>query len=432
MKQNAAGLSAQIVSSLLPSLNQYIGALQEIINNGSLIDKIKFFSVGYINPDVSDKVTDYATRTAQLREELKRLQAQGKDTTEVLARLNKLYAGKVGEIQAPPRKTAAETAPTKTVSAVAKADPLAGLLKSTDIGRIKEFEQTVALLNQRFNFGKKDAELYAQAMTKVVESTFGDRYKMAEDLAKEQQRLSDYFIDQIEAENDAIYAQSDAWKEAERSLIDMVDPVNELVRKLTDLDKLEGFVNPDVLMAAKFAINEQIDALNNIEPALEKTRSLAEDLGLTFTSAFEDAIVGGKAFSDILKGLEQDILRIITRKLVTEPLGNALTGFLGGIIPSANGNVFNSASLSAYSGRVVSTPTIVPFAAGGALFGEAGPEAIMPLKRGRNGKLGVESSGGGTVIHMHINTPDANSFRKSTGQITAQVSGALSRARRNM
>jgi hypothetical protein len=56
----------------------------------------------------------------------------------------------------------------------------------------------------------------------------------------------------------------------------------------------------------------------------------------------------------------------------------------------------------------------------------------MPLKRGRNGKLGVESSGGGTVIHMHINTPDANSFRKSTGQITAQVAGAMSRARRNM
>ena len=59
---------------------------------------------------------------------------------------------------------------------------------------------------------------------------------------------------------------------------------------------------------------------------IEKTKTLAEELGLTFTSAFEDAIVGGKKFSDVIKGLEQDILRIVTRKAVTEPLGNFVSG----------------------------------------------------------------------------------------------------------
>lgn len=72
------------------------------------------------------------------------------------------------------------------------------------------------------------------------------------------------------------------------------------------------------------------DDFENIGKQVEKGKSLAEELGLSFTSAFEDAIVGGKGFSEVLKGLEQDILRVVTRKLVTEPLGNALTGLLGG------------------------------------------------------------------------------------------------------
>lgn len=75
------------------------------------------------------------------------------------------------------------------------------------------------------------------------------------------------------------------------------------------------------------AVSARLDLTNE---KVTQTKSLAEDLGLTFASAFEDAIVGGKNFSDVLKGLEQDILRIVIRKLVTEPLGNALTGALGG------------------------------------------------------------------------------------------------------
>ena len=63
---------------------------------------------------------------------------------------------------------------------------------------------------------------------------------------------------------------------------------------------------------------------------LGKTKTLTDELNLSFTSAFEDAIVGGKGLSEVLKGLEQDLIRIITRKLVTEPLGNALTGAIGG------------------------------------------------------------------------------------------------------
>ncbi|MFN3295032.1 MAG: phage tail tape measure protein, partial [Gemmobacter sp.] len=67
------------------------------------------------------------------------------------------------------------------------------------------------------------------------------------------------------------------------------------------------------------------------------------------------------------------------------------------------------------SGGIIGTPTYFPLRSGGVgLAGEAGPEAIMPLARGPDGRLGVAASGGGGArITVNIATPDANSFRRS-------------------
>lgn len=85
----------------------------------------------------------------------------------------------------------------------------------------------------------------------------------------------------------------------------------------------------------------------------------------------------------------------------------------GGIWPAANGNVFAAPGLSAYSGSIVTRPTMFPvndgpiavraFAKGAGLMGEAGPEAVMPLTRTSDGKLGVRASAGsgqGVVIQQ--------------------------------
>lgn len=73
------------------------------------------------------------------------------------------------------------------------------------------------------------------------------------------------------------------------------------------------------------AVAARLDLTND---KLKEGRSLADDLGLSFSSAFEDAIAGGKDFSQVLKGLEQDIIRIVARKLITEPVGNFITSTL--------------------------------------------------------------------------------------------------------
>jgi phage-related minor tail protein len=86
--------------------------------------------------------------------------------------------------------------------------------------------------------------------------------------------------------------------------------------------------------------------------------------------------------------------------------------------PYAKGDVFSgSPSLSAYSSQVVSQPTMFAFARGAGVMGEAGPEAILPLKRGSDGKLGVQMQGGGGVQLSQTFVIDSNgqSNDSSTG-----------------
>ena len=81
---------------------------------------------------------------------------------------------------------------------------------------------------------------------------------------------------------------------------------------------------------------------------------------------------------------------------------------------------------------MIGTPTYFPMMDGGVgLKGEAGPEAIMPLKRGPDGRLGV-SGGGGNTITVQIATPDAESFRRSESYITGQIARAVARGQRSL
>ena len=82
--------------------------------------------------------------------------------------------------------------------------------------------------------------------------------------------------------------------------------------------------------------------------------------------------------------------------------GNVIDG--GEVVPSAKGNVFAKNKIVPYQmGGIVSRPTIFPMSNGAGLMGEAGPEGILPLKRGRDGKLGVIAQGGaGTNITVNV------------------------------
>jgi len=127
----------------------------------------------------------------------------------------------------------------------------------------------------------------------------------------------------------------------------------------------------------------------------------------------EDAMVkfvmtGKLNFRDLANSIIADLTRMLVRAAITKPLfgflfpGLANGGVVSGgeIVPSAKGNVFAKNKIVPYAyGGIVNKPTVFPMANGMGLMGEAGPEAIMPLKRGANGKLGVQSSGGvGNIV----------------------------------
>lgn len=169
---------------------------------------------------------------------------------------------------------------------------------------------------------------------------------------------------------------------------------------------------------------------------LEKNKSLADELGLSFTSAFEDAIVGGKGFSEVLKGLEQDILRIVTRKLVTEPLGNALTdafksssgggagGFLSGITSSVGGFFKNLLSFDG-GGSTGSG------ARAGGLDGRGGFMAMLHPQEQVIDRSKGQRGGGGIVVNLNQSFAPGTD-RRTILQAAAEAQLALDRGARNL
>lgn len=156
--------------------------------------------------------------------------------------------------------------------------------------------------------------------------------------------------------------------------------------------------------------------------------------------AFDGLVLDGMKLSDALGGLAQSMINTAYSAAVNPVmdhvgglLANGLNAAVSSMMPYADGAPFSQGRVMPFAkGGVVSSPVSFPMRGGTGLMGEAGPEAIMPLSRGADGRLGVRTQGGGAVtVNMHISTPDAQSFQRSQGQIATQVARALGRSQRN-
>lgn len=143
--------------------------------------------------------------------------------------------------------------------------------------------------------------------------------------------------------------------------------------------------------------------------------------------AFDGIALDGRRLSDVLAGLGQSMAQTAynaAMRPVTDHFGGLLAGGLGAAV---------SAVMPFAQGGVVNGPTMFPMQGGVGLMGEAGPEAIMPLARGPDGRLGVQAQGGARPVNVTINvsTPDLRGFEQSRAQIAASVARAISQADRN-
>lgn len=206
------------------------------------------------------------------------------------------------------------------------------------------------------------------------------------------------------------------------------------------------------------------EAVGRYKAALEKATQVsriqeaADNISNAFGQSFEDIILGTKSVSEAFKALAQDIIKEMLRAAVIKPLVSALStglgGFAGafmnmggaavpaGVNPSgavmggdhgfANGGLFMGGTVIPYAtGGIVGQPSYFPMSGGRTgLMGEAGPEAILPLQRGADGKLGLGGSHTTVNLTYNITSPNADSFRKSQAQTLTEAKRHLSNLNR--
>ena len=172
-----------------------------------------------------------------------------------------------------------------------------------------------------------------------------------------------------------------------------------------------------------------------------EVNTLSSGIGGGLRRAFDGLVFDGMKLSDALKGVARtmaDTVYGIAMKPVQNALGGALAqglnGLLGNMMPFEKGGSFAQGRVMPFAkGGVVASATTFPMRGGTGLMGEAGPEAIMPLARGADGRLGVQAGGNGrsVTVVMNITTPDVQGFQRSQTQIAAQAQRMLARGQKN-
>jgi hypothetical protein len=186
----------------------------------------------------------------------------------------------------------------------------------------------------------------------------------------------------------------------------------------------------DEATAAQKTFNGQFGT--SFQAGIKSMGDLGANLGSSFASAFQgmadqltDFVTTGKAsFGDFARSVLKDLSNILIKFALFQALkaivpgGSAFGKFLG----FADGAAFAQNGIQPFArGGIVDRPTLFPFAKGTGLMGEAGPEAIIPLKRGRDGKLGVAGGGGGTT-NVVVNV-DASGSKVEGDQSQAKALG---------
>ncbi|EBI8224681.1 phage tail tape measure protein [Salmonella enterica] len=201
---------------------------------------------------------------------------------------------------------------------------------------------------------------------------------------------------------------SDEYRQAEQAL---KGSLNRRLAEWADYNAKVDAAQGDWTLGASRALDNFLAQGGNVAGMTENV----------FTNAFNGmadsianfAVTGKGSFRSLTVSILADLAKMEARIAASKLLGSVLAMFgfgtsAGGstpsgayssaalsVIPNADGGVYRSAGLSQYSGSIVNRPTFFAFAKGAGVMGEAGPEAILPLRRGADGKLGVVAAGSG-------------------------------------
>lgn len=296
------------------------------------------------------------------------------------------------------------------------------------LGKETEYEQLLA----RISIGTmkfKTPELAKQALILAKQLDIGEQQleaeRMLKDLRLQQSVTQIQFMRDLES-----FGQGDQVRELSADLAKVEDRYRSLVEArrnsaqgLSDSDLaliresmekelaiVREYHDKKLALQGDWALGAKDSLINYADEAANVYQSMGDMVGNAF-KGMEDALTSFVTaskmdFKSLADSIIQNMIRIAIQQSITGPLAGALGGALGnlfggaapaGVTPgldwtfNAKGNVYDSPSLSKYSGGVYDSPQIFAFAKGAGVFGEAGPEAIMPLKRSSDGSLGVRA-----------------------------------------
>lgn len=167
--------------------------------------------------------------------------------------------------------------------------------------------------------------------------------------------------------------------------------------------------------------------LGDVSVELKRVGDLADGVGRALTNAFRGAILDGRS----LKGVLGEVGRAfadIALKAALKPVGTLVSGAIESLFTATNPALGGTTAFA--KGGVLAAPAYFPTGRGLGVAGEAGPEAIMPLARGPDGRLGVAGGGGAINVTFNVTATDAQSFRASEAELSAMLLRAVRRGTR--
>jgi phage-related minor tail protein len=165
--------------------------------------------------------------------------------------------------------------------------------------------------------------------------------------------------------------------------------------------------------------------LSDVSIELDRIGDLADGVSRSLSRAFRGAVLDGRSLNSVLGEIGRSFADIAL-KAAFKPVGQLVSGAIEQLFTATNPAVTPFAK-----GGVISAPSYFPLGGGLGLAGEAGPEAILPLRRGADGALGVAAAGGGAVtVNFHVTAPDARSFVAAEAEVSAMLLRAVRRGAR--
>lgn len=410
LKTNAAGLAGTVLSKLVPSFNEWIATGQEVVKTGSLLDKLRFFALGNASDEIVGRVRKMAAESAAAAK---------------MAREAARQADTPSDGTKPPPKTR----PVRVAS-----DPLASLYASTDIGKLAAFDKQVALVNARFDGGRKNIELYTQAMTKLVETTFSNNFTEFNKQLADQDETQKLVAEHLKATKVELYAQEQAWSDAGAALTDeMRTPLENAniefgrLQALLDKGVISWETYTRAVLKTQDAISETPDKLKELDTFAKKFANNAQDTFADFFKNFDEGTDGMlKKFGETVKGLVAEAVAAdLTKKLFGGLADNGDTkgsgwagsalNWIGDLLKfDGGGYTGDGARAGGIDGK------------GGFLAVMHPRETVVDHARGQS----VGGGGGHTVIININGVNNAADVRNAGGQVGRNVLGMITGAQR--